>query len=284
MLIRPLWWHGDNDNTLVPSQHFPAPKTVTKLMQSIRGLVPSVVKEQYRQLLRSAGAVKNKRKSAEQVFTEVYTRGSWGGQGKTFDSGSGTGEDRVVAPYISTISALAQSRGFKGRSFVDLGCGDFRVGSRLLPLCSAYVGVDVVKPLVDYNQAHHGNDIVRFQHLDIIEDELPVGEVCFVRQVLQHLSNDQIAKILPKLSRYRWVFITEHYPRPNDRIKPNLDKVHGHDVRAYRNSGVYLSLPPFSLAENCLEEVLEVKGTDLGKSDPGVIKTFLYTPPGSRSK
>jgi SAM-dependent methyltransferase len=246
--------------------------------QYIRALVPVLVREHYRRLLRRAGEVRNRRRSAEKVFTDIYARGSWGGREDKFCSGSGTGEDRVVAPYLEMISALAKSEGFQGRTFVDLGCGDFRVGHRLLPLCVQYVGVDVVKPLIEYNQQHHGSETARFLHLDIIEDELPHGDVCFLRQVLQHLSNEQIAKILPKLTRYRWVFITEHYPSPNRRIRPNLDKVHGHDIRVYRNSGVYLTLPPFALPEALIKQVLEVQGTDLGKRDPGLIRTFLYKP------
>jgi len=116
-------------------------------------------------------------------------------------------------------------------------------------------------------------------HLDIVEDELPNGDVCFVRQVLQHLSNRQIIVVLPKLKKYKWVFITEHYQTDNNVIKPNIDKVHGRDVRVYDNSGVYLSKPPFELPAQELKEVLEVPGVGLeGLNDPGVIRTFLYKP------
>ena len=179
------------------------------------------------------------------------------------------------------ISEKASIEGFKGLTFVDLGCGDFRVGKQLLPLCSSYIGVDIVKPLIHRNQEKFGNATTHFMHLEIVEDELPDGDVCFVRQVLQHLSNQQIISVLKKLKKYKWVFITEHYPTDNNAIKPNIGMVHGADVRVYNNSGVYLSEPPIELPKQSLNKILEVPGVGLWKGyDQGVIRTFLYKPGG----
>ena len=153
---------------------------------------------------------------------------------------------------------------------------------RLLPLCSNYLGVDIVMPLIQRNQEKYGNATTRFLQLDIVGDELPGGDVCFVRQVLQHLSNEQISKVLSKLKQYKYVFITEHYPTENDAIKPNMDKPHGGDVRVCDNSGVYLAESPFDLPVQTLKHVLEVPGVGLGEGiDPGVIRTFLYKPGGT---
>ena len=77
--------------------------------------------------------------------------------------------------------------------------------------------------------------------------------------------NQQIISVLKKLKKYHWVFITEHYPTDNDMIKPNIDKVHGSDVRVYDNSGVYLTEPPFELPRLALEQILEVPGVGLGE-------------------
>jgi SAM-dependent methyltransferase len=222
---------------------------------------------------------RNRKRGVEEVFTGIYSENKWGGESGDFSSGLGSTVAQIVLPYVNMVSEKAASEPFAGKTFVDLGCGDFRVGKQLLALCSEYVGVDIVKPLVEKNQREYGSPSVSFLHLDIIEDDLPPGEVCFLRQVLQHLSNQQIARVLQKLDRYRWVFITEHYPDDNASIRPNLDKVHGADIRAYRNSGVYLSSPPFSLPEERLELVLEVPGTELEPGiSPGVIRTFLYRP------
>lgn len=220
-----------------------------------------------------------RRMSNEQVFSKIYAENSWGGAKGEFCSGSGSTNEAVVGAYVDAIHRLALERGFLGGRFVDLGCGDFRVGQRLLPLCSSYVGVDVVPALVNRNNRFYGNATTRFAAQDVTLHDPPDGDVCFVRQMLQHLSNAEILAILPKLERYRWVFITEHQPQKLASVAPNIDKVHGAEVRLSCGSGVFVDQPPFNLPGESLEIVLELPGTDLGQGiDAGVIRTVLYTP------
>jgi hypothetical protein len=245
----------------------------------VRSLIPPELLRRYGRFRRSVERRANGARTVEEVFTEIYRKNKWGGSLGQFNSGSGTSNTQIVSAYIAMIAARGATDGFLGRTFVDLGCGDFRVGTQLLPLCSRYVGVDVVKPLIDRNRDVYGSSDTEFVHLNIVEQSLPDGDVCFVRQVLQHLSNAEIAAVLGKLGKYSQVFITEHYPTDNSSITPNLDKVHGGDVRVYDNSAVYLTLPPFNLPSERLEQVLEVRGAGLGRErDPGVIRTFLYKP------
>lgn len=245
----------------------------------IRHLIPRFLIDFYMRIQLFKDQRWNTNKSVEEIFTKIYKKSKWGGSQGEFYSGPGSTDERVVMAYISAISDKASSEKFSNLSFVDLGCGDFQIGRKLIPLCSSYTGVDIVKPLIQINKKKYGNDVIHFMHLNIVEDELPNGDVCFVRQVLQHLSNKQILAVLPKLERYKWVFITEHYPTDNSRIKPNIDKICGAEVRAYQNSGVYLTEPPINLPTQALELVLEVPGLALGKrNDPGVIRTFLYKP------
>jgi SAM-dependent methyltransferase len=219
--------------------------------------------------------------SAEKVFTDVYLRRKWGvgATSEQFDSGLGSSNSDALQAYIDRVSWLAVEHGFKGSDFVDIGCGDFRVGSQLVESAGSYVGVDVVRPLVERNQRDFGSANVRFICADATRDPLPPGDVCFLRQVLQHLSNRQIASILGKLAQYKWVVVTEHIPDSRHLARPNLDKLHGADVRVYQGSGVFLEEPPFEIARERLSTVLEVPGTDLGPGiHPGLIRTSLYQP------
>ena len=162
---------------------------------------------------------------------------------------------------------------------LDLGCGDFTVGRHLLAQCSEYVGVDVVPDLIDHLRATVQHDHVRFLCLDITSQDLPEGDVCLLRQVLQHLSNAQILKIIPKLYKYQRVYVTEHYPADTKEIVPNRDKIHGADIRLYDNSGVYLDLPPFNLPSSMLELILEVRAGDFGDLyEGGWIRTYMLKP------
>ena len=133
--------------------------------------------------------------------------------------------------------------------------------------------MDIVEELVAQNQARYGNENVSFRCLDLIADELPDADICLVRQVLQHLSNAQIASVLTKLKKYRYVLITEHYPAPHLAIAPNLDKPHGSDTRTFDNSGVYLDAPPFNL--DGLSLFLEVMATKWLVAPEERIVTFL---------
>jgi SAM-dependent methyltransferase len=244
----------------------------------IRILVPYLFVDIYRYVRRRAIEYSDKKRGVEEVFVDIYQKNRWGGKRGEINSGSGS-DDIVASLYIDTLAEFAESEGFRGLTFVDLGCGDFRIGKKILPLCQKYIGVDIVDAVIQRNVELYGNDAVIFLKQDIIDSELPDGDVCTVRQVLQHLSNDQILQILGKIGKYKWVFITEHYPSDDANPIPNIDKVHGGGIRLDRNSGVYLSEPPFTIRAGNLEKVLEVCLPPRGDGkDAGVIRTYLCRP------
>ena len=216
------------------------------------------------------------RAATEDVFTHIYSHNEWGGRPGEFHSGSGSVDLGVTLPYVAHMRRELAALSAERLRMVDLGCGDFRIGQQLAHCCAAYVGVDIVRPLIRYNQTTFGSDRVSFLHANMIEDSFPPGEICVVRQVLQHLSNAQILAVLPKLNQYRWCFITEHHPSAGRLRTANLDKVQGRDVRVTQGSGVFLEKPPFNIPENRFRLRFEIPGAaDLGGADAGVIRTYL---------
>lgn len=218
--------------------------------------------------------------STEGIFTDIYSKNRWGGDDGSYYSGAGSYDSSIVSPYVELIKQTALEEGFVDTKFVDLGCGDFQVGKQFQKLYSKYIGVDVVEPLIKFNQQQYkDNPNINFMHLDIVEEKLPEGHVCFVRQVLQHLSNKQILNVLPRLKKYKWVFITEHLPDNTENVTPNLDKVCGSDIRLEKNSGIYLTEPPFNLHKGKITKILEVSlNKNNSSQDFGRIVTFLYRP------
>jgi hypothetical protein len=89
---------------------------------------------------------------------------------------------------------------------------------------------------------------VDFRVLDAVTDPLPDGDVVFIREVLQHLSNSDILAIISKLNdTYKYAVITESLPNQDDFV-PNLDKVTSDKIRVNVNgSGVVLTKAPFNL-------------------------------------
>jgi hypothetical protein len=223
-------------------------------------------------------AFRNRYRDSRAVFSDVYRNGSWGSDGP-FCSGPGSRDPQIISGYVAAIATLCQ----KPVRIVDLGCGDFAVGEKLLPLCQTYVGVDIVPELISHLRQSVTDARAQFECLDIVDAELPDGDLCLVRQVLQHLSNRQILRILPKLRKYPITLITEHVPSEGSLAMKNRDKVHGLDIRLARGSGVFLDAPPFSTLGLRVEPVHEVPGHPLSSGhDPGVIRTVkLCWPPSA---
>ncbi len=213
--------------------------------------------------------------SPSDLFAEIYSKNRWGGSPGEYCSGPGSSEP-YASPYCDLIRKFLSD--LQGPvTLVDLGCGDFKIGRQILANGGAdlhYVGVDLVPGLIAMHrawlctQANLGPERVRFVLADLTQDDLPPGDVCLLRQVLQHLSNRQIVRILPKLRRYRYILVTEHLPSDGTRVRPNLDMPHGPDVRLRKRSGVYLDQPPFNVRS--ATELLS-----LDDSERGCYKTYL---------
>lgn len=192
-------------------------------------------------------------KTLQEVFEDIYSEGMWGRdeEGGSFNSGSGSSGE-AASPYVDVVSHYVRQNSV--HTIVDLGCGDFRVGKAIAVATGThYTGVDITRSLIAHLNATEASSGIEFQCLNIVDDALPKGDLYLIRQVLQHLSNQQIAAILGKLQGNE-VIVTEHIPIGTG-VKWNKDKVAGPDIRLYRNSGVFLEYPPFSLT---LETLLEV--------------------------
>jgi hypothetical protein len=249
---------------------------MSRIKSAIRTMLPKSFVLAYRDYYRARVARSFRRMSMEEVFTNIYSKNRWGGQSGTYYSGDGSHAASMVNPYVAKVTDELTRIGAGSMTAVDLGCGDYSVGQNLSPFCGQYVGVDIVAPLIKHNQEKFGSAKVSFQHLDIVNGDLPDGDVCFVREVLQHLSNAQIAAVLKKLEKFRWCFITEHQPSPDRLQQPNLDKPHNGDIRIGSGSGIFLEEPPFSVSTEKYSLLLEVPGRPpLPGLDPGFLRTYI---------
>ena len=183
--------------------------------------------------------------------------------------------EEYVAPYCKLIQSFISEHNIQ--CVVDLGCGDFKVASQWITEHIRYEGVDIVPELINYNNEKYGKKNVHFQCLDIVTDELPDGELCLVRQVLQHLSNSEILQILCKLKKYSYVIVTEHITTKEYARKYNIDKKHGSCTRVFRQSGIYLDEAPFNVKEKKLLEIPYGSQDEKQKLVSMLIKTSSVT-------
>jgi SAM-dependent methyltransferase len=200
-----------------------------------------------------------KKLSVAETFRDVYRNKYWGDNGTPFYSGQGS-HGSVARQYCDFVSTFIRNTGVE--SVVDLGCGDFAIGRRIVENTDVrYSGIDVVPELIEYHQHTSRDSRVTFQCADITTDMPPVGELCLLRQVLQHLSNSEILRVLATLKSFSWVLISEDVP-----VHPrffNRDKLHGPDVRAYYDSGVYIDRAPFSMIPTQIWEIPLTRNTVL---------------------
>jgi 2-polyprenyl-3-methyl-5-hydroxy-6-metoxy-1,4-benzoquinol methylase len=209
--------------------------------------------------------------SRQQVFQHIYKNGVWGAAAgeNGFYSGTGSHDASVVQPYVSAVGAWLSQLPHKPTA-LDLGCGDFSVGSQLRTHCGAYTACDIVPELIESHRKNHAALAVDFRCLDLANDPLPDAEVIFVRQVLQHLDNHSIAQFCKQLAgRHAYLVVTEHIPR-NAQFVANKDKPSGPDTRIGYNSGVILTQAPFSLRIKNQTVLCEVP------ENGGVIQTLVY--------
>jgi SAM-dependent methyltransferase len=203
------------------------------------------------------------------AMEQIYEKKLWGDNGFDFYSGAGSHEPELVDPYIDAVSSFLTS--FETPLTVcDLGCGDFNVGKQLVKHTKKYIAVDIVKDLIARNQATFKEENLEFLCLDIAEDDWPAADCVLLRQVLQHLSNAEVQRIVSKLADYKYLIVTEHLPKGS--FIPNKDIISGQGIRLKVQSGIDLLAPPFNFKVKDKKQLLAVPF----EQDKGVIVTMLY--------
>lgn len=184
------------------------------------------------------------------VMHQIYENKMWGG-GVDFYSGIGSHSPEIVNPYVKELAGFLNS--FDEKLVVcDLGCGDFNVGSQLVHQTKKYIAIDIVPGLIERNRDAFKSKELEFLCLDISADELPKADCAIIRQVMQHLSNKEIASLLAKLVGYKYLILTEHLPLGD--FIPNKDIISGQGIRLKKNSGVDILAPPFNMKARLINE------------------------------
>lgn len=216
---------------------------------------------------------KHRKGSLKETFTHIYENNLWGkSKSDGFYSGSGTTHPDTER-YKNELIRFILNNDIK--SVFEIGCGDFSIMQAVLKEIDVkYIGSDIVPSLINYNNEKYGSQATKFVEMDAIEaEELPKADCCIIRQVLQHLNNQQIQQILRKTVDFKYILITEHLPvHP---LKKNIDKKAGLDIRLYRESGVFLEDRPFSMACKTILEYRDDHTDFWGNKVAAIMRTSL---------
>ena len=127
----------------------------------------------------------------QEKFTKVYSANIFGGA----ESRSGAGSDLVQTEVIRKAIPLILKK-YNVESMLDAPCGDWFWMQHVDFGIKSYIGVDIVRPLTEKNQAIFGREGIEFSCVDLSKDALPCADLIFSRDCLVHLSYNDTLKIL----------------------------------------------------------------------------------------
>lgn len=158
--------------------------------------------------------------SRKGAFVEIMRNEVWGPAGN--ESGGGSTGDYTIAVRGILQRIIAQ---YEIQSMIDVACGDFS----WMPLVLAeldqdfrYIGGDIVPELIARHRLAYPG--MEFLELDLVEGDLPVCDLVFCRDVLQHLPTADIKSALLNVSRCgaKYFLATTHLRQVGWRNRRNI--------------------------------------------------------------
>lgn len=196
-------------------------------------------------LVFSKNLFSEKKSNCEATFTRIYDNSLWSKEYK-----SGTGSDLTQTTTIRhALPELLKK--YNCSSIADAPCGDFYWMKKVNLPVDSYIGIDIVKRLIEINQETYGNENYTFQHIDITMDEIPQVDLVLCRDCLVHLSYNQIANTirLLKSSGSKYLLTTSFTNHKKNK-----------DIRTGSWRTLNLQIPPFNfpkpleiINENCTQ-------------------------------
>ncbi len=162
-----------------------------------------------RQFWRAPQGLFNDTNDVKGIFESIYDRAIWGG-------GSGSGSDfHNTILYAAYVQHLMEK--YSVESVVDIGCGDWRFTKYLDFDGRQYHGVDIVASVISTNIQNHANNNIHFETGNASEFNIPKCDLLLCKDVLQHLSNDNVSSILKSsVVATHALFTNDYYPVNED--------------------------------------------------------------------
>ena len=164
-------------------------------------------------------------RSRSELFSEIYRGGGyyprrgWRGDRSSF-SGPGSGLEQTAVIRAELPRLLAD---IGARSILDAPCGDFYWMKECHLDVDQYIGMDIVRALIDKNLHDHAAPERRFIVGDVVADSLPQVDVIFCRDCLVHLPTREALRAIENFQHSGSTFLlTTTFP--TRKVNENLDQ------------------------------------------------------------
>lgn len=154
------------------------------------------------------------------MFAYYYSINVWGDPETR--SGPGSRKDCLAVTHsLEMLSTFTEQHDI--RSIIDIPCGDFNWMSTYLEMHPevAYNGFDIVHDLVERNRRVFPG--YEFSQLDIVKSVPPPADLIFCKDLLNHLSRDEIVLAISNMraSGAKYLLATNNfgYPDPNEELE-----------------------------------------------------------------
>jgi len=173
--------------------------------------------------------------SLEKIFTKIYNYNRESLAGSPSGPGSDLEHTQVIRNLLPSLF-----RELELSSVLDIPCGDFN-WMRYVDLAGMeYVGADIVAELVESNRANYATENITFEHLNLIQDDLPAVDLIFCRDCLVHFSFDDIFKALHNIIRSGADYLlTTHF----------TERSENHDIPTGSWRTLNLEISPFNFPQ-----------------------------------
>lgn len=172
------------------------------------------------------------------AFEKVYKENAWGKNA----------EGKGYSGYGSTVQATLLWRTFLQqfmkdnniKSVVDAGCGDWTSTGLTDWTGIDYTGYDIVDSVIQADKAKFEKPNIHFITANIVTTDLKPADLLIAKQVLQHLSNAEVAQFLTQLPKYKHVLFI-------DTVNDTTLTGDNRDIKAGSFRNLDLTKPPFNL-------------------------------------
>ncbi|OJV90496.1 MAG: hypothetical protein BGO43_06515 [Gammaproteobacteria bacterium 39-13] len=130
-------------------------------------------------------------KSLSEKFSTVYEKNLFGGRISRSGEGSDLAQTAVIRKEIPNLL-----KELKISSMLDAPCGDWFWMKHVNLDIEHYIGVDIVKEMINSHQKKYANDHTHFKCINLVEEKLPKVDLIFSRDCFVHLSNKDVLNII----------------------------------------------------------------------------------------